>query len=313
MLLGHGAGRVRDFRSWRLAVSICLIALATHYIGVGDLVATLRQVDVGMLANAFALFLLQVLVVAWRFRLVLSQGGLDVPFPRALEATAVSLVANVVLFTNVAGIVYRVIALRTPTRSISALVVASLVERVVVFAVLLVAAFAGAAWLHLTIDLSSSVLMLGAAVGAAVAAAATAWLWMRVWPDRPAGSRWQLGRILRHLRPYVRDRGSLSKIVLITLASHVLFIVAAMVVAIGTNIDLGAYDLAAAVSATMLVASLPISLSGWGVREMSLVWLLGLLGIAAPAALAFSVVLGVMSLLAAAAVASACVAVHGVR
>jgi GT2 family glycosyltransferase/uncharacterized membrane protein YbhN (UPF0104 family) len=303
----------RDFGLVRLAVSIFLVGLATHYIGVRHLFDTLMQVDATMLLNAFALFLLQVLVVAWRFRLVLSQGGLDVPYPRALEATAFSLVANVVLFTNIAGIVYRVLVLRAPSHSVSMLVVASLVERAVVFLVLVVAALVGAAWLHVTLDLGPSLMALGAVAGLVAAGAAAIWGAARFLPEPKVHPWWWNAGIARHLKPYARDPCGLGSIVLITFVSHLVFLAAATVVALGTNIVLDPFDLAAAVSATMLVASLPISLSGWGVREMSLVWLLGLLGVAAPAALAFSVVLGLLSLLAAAAVASACVAFHAAR
>ncbi len=303
----------RDMRPLRLAVSILLVALAVHYIGVRDLASKLMQVDFRMLIYAFALFLLQVLVVAWRFRLVLSVGGIGVSYPRALEATAVSLIANVILFTNVAGMVYRIVVLRAPSHSVSALVVASIVERIAVFAVLLLAALIGVAWLHITVDLAPSLAALGVAVALAVAAAGAVWLAFRLWPQLGDRARQRFPDILRMVKPYTRDRVAVAKIIWITLVSHLVFVAAAMVAAEGTNVLVDGYDLAAAVSATMLISSLPISVSGWGVREMSLVWLLGILGVAAPAALAFSVVLGVVSLLAAMTVAAACVVVQSAR
>jgi hypothetical protein len=48
-----------------------------------------------------------------------------------------------------------------------------------------------------------------------------------------------------------------------------------------------------------LVTALPISIGGWGVREVAMVGLFGLIGLPASAALALSVQLGVLSLLAA--------------
>lgn len=310
----YGATRAkRDLRPLRFTVSICLVALAIHYIGARDLLSTLMQVDFTMLVYAFALFVLQVLVVAWRFRLVLSVGGIGVSYPRALEATAVSLIANVILFTNVAGIVYRIVVLRAPSHSVSALVVASIIERVAVFAVLLLAALLGVAWLHISVDLASSGLVLAAVAAVTAAAAGAVWLAFRLWPQLGDRALRRFPDILRLLKPYARDRIAVAKIVWITFVSHLVFVAAATVAAAGTNVLVDVYDLAAAVSATMLIASLPISVSGWGVREMSLVWLLGLLGVAAPAALAFSVVLGVVSLLAAMSVAAACIVLQVAR
>ena len=48
----------------------------------------------------------------------------------------------------------------------------------------------------------------------------------------------------------------------------------------------------------LLLTSLPISFGGWGPREAGLIWLFGLFGIAAAPALAVSVALGVLVMIA---------------
>lgn len=56
-------------------------------------------------------------------------------------------------------------------------------------------------------------------------------------------------------------------------------------------------ELAAAATLVMFAASIPISFAGWGVREMSAVGALGVIGMSAPAALTVAVTIGGLSIL----------------
>jgi hypothetical protein len=66
-------------------------------------------------------------------------------------------------------------------------------------------------------------------------------------------------------------------------------------------------QLIAASLVVMFAASLPISFSGWGLREISAVFVLGAIGIAAPAALTISIAIGALALMAVIFVAGAAV------
>jgi hypothetical protein len=63
------------------------------------------------------------------------------------------------------------------------------------------------------------------------------------------------------------------------------------------GIAVGPVPMIAVISIMTLVVALPISVAGWGVREISLVALLGLLGVDREAALALSVELGLITTL----------------
>src|SRR5262249_59769002 len=63
------------------------------------------------------------------------------------------------------------------------------------------------------------------------------------------------------------------------------------------GIAVGPVAMIAVTSMMTLVVALPISVAGWGVREVSLVALLGLLGVDREAALALSVELGLIGTL----------------
>src|SRR5690606_22440963 len=64
--------------------------------------------------------------------------------------------------------------------------------------------------------------------------------------------------------------------------------------ALGPGVDIG--DIAAAVAIVMLAAALPISLAGWGVRELSAIYALGMIGLPKEAALVVAIVIGLVAL-----------------
>ncbi|HEX7791993.1 MAG TPA: O-antigen ligase family protein, partial [Afipia sp.] len=75
------------------------------------------------------------------------------------------------------------------------------------------------------------------------------------------------------------------------------------------------YDLAAAISLVMFASSIPVSLAGWGVREMSAVAALGAVGMQAAPAVAIAVLIGTLSIALAGilALSSARAATHAVN
>ena len=88
---------------------------------------------------------------------------------------------------------------------------------------------------------------------------------------------------------------------LVQIPMMVAYVVAARALSPHTSIA----DLIAASAIVMFAASVPISLAGWGVREMSAVVALGAIGVAAHAALAAAIIIGVGSMLVMGAIAAA--------
>ena len=81
---------------------------------------------------------------------------------------------------------------------------------------------------------------------------------------------------------------------LAALSQHLLrvAILASLAMALGLNIDIA--TLFAFTPAALLVAMVPISFGGWGVREVSFVYLLGIAGVGAEAALSLSIAFGLL-------------------
>lgn len=73
---------------------------------------------------------------------------------------------------------------------------------------------------------------------------------------------------------------------------------ATIVLAVSLDIPIRFVDCMALLPAVVLVSSLPVSVSGWGVREYAIVTVFGYAGLAAPGAFALSLILGLFTILA---------------
>lgn len=292
-------GTERFISRLRLLMSVVLVATAFYFVSTDAFLTAVRRINVLLVGLSIILFIVQVLVVSWRFQMTLRLCGVRVGFIPALEATSLSVVAGAVLLSPIVGLVLRILVLRNADCPVRTLVLASLVERGVLLVVLVAAALVSAWWLRLDLSWTGSWVHVGWAFVLLGILAAIGWV--VVYRLRYiAQIRQEWTRTLIEVRSFATNISGMLVVTLVTIASHVVFLAAAIAAAHATHIELGLLDLSAAVSATMLLASIPVAISGWGVREISLIWLLGHLGVGGSVALAFSIVIGILSLLAAA-------------
>lgn len=103
--------------------------------------------------------------------------------------------------------------------------------------------------------------------------------------------KWVL-RLSRDLHALFSSPGKGIAIVALGVFSHVLFSLMFYVLGRGLGIDIGLTDCLVFIPAVVLMIMLPISISGWGVREQAMVTAFSLTGMAEPQALLLSVVGG---------------------
>lgn len=111
----------------------------------------------------------------------------------------------------------------------------------------------------------------------------------------------RLGRMVQHLADSVRQimlhPMTFMLATLLAMLGHFSFCLAAYVLAQSLNIHLTLVEALIYIPTVMLVAVLPISIGGWGVREAGMVGMLALSGIPANSALVLSVQLALIILL----------------
>jgi hypothetical protein len=256
----------------------------------------LAKQDRGLLAAAAGCVMLQVFVAGERWRAILSalvRGKLAMRTVQAVFYS--SIFFNVLPFGAVGGDVARVWLARRFAIPLSHLVLSVLVDRIITVAALLILALAtlptipvplaGTAWL----------------AGMAIFAAAVIGI-LLLGPIERALGKWRdrrliylLVRTAEELRHLTRKGGFAA--LLYALVSGLCLAFSAYFIALSLNIAVAPSAIIAVFSMVAVFVALPISVAGWGVREVSVVALLGLLGVDREAALILSVEFGLLNTL----------------
>ena len=302
MSIQDATTRSHTHRHWlALGFSFALTAITLFFVFRGidrqvfaRLVATQ---DRGWLAIAAVFFLAQIGLGGERWRSILC-ALMRGPPPSIASVQAVfyaSIFFNCLPFGTVGGDVARILLARRFALSMSQIVLSILVDRVLTVVALIMLAlatlpaiwspFAAAAWFG----------------GAAILVACALGILLLGVIERLLG-RWRKQRLIHHVLRIaeelrqVRTRAGLMALCF-AVASGACSAFGAYCIARSLGIGVGPIPMIAVTSMMTLVVALPISVAGWGVRELSLVALLGLLGVDREAALALSVELGLIGTL----------------
>ena len=109
--------------------------------------------------------------------------------------------------------------------------------------------------------------------------------------------RWGM-HLMEHLHTLLRDKTTFVVLLVQVIIAHGLFCLTAYVLAQSLQLPLTFLQSLMLIPSVLLIAMLPISIGGWGVREASMVWLLALVGVDKEGALMLSVELGLLLMIA---------------
>jgi uncharacterized membrane protein YbhN (UPF0104 family) len=284
-----------------LALSLALTTLTLYFvfrrIDREVLAQLLTTQNHSLLAAAAVLIVLQINLGGVRWGTVLSAMCKGRP-PAQLSVQAVfyaSTFFNCLPLGTVGGDIARVWLARRFSLSVRQIVLSILLDRVlVVTALVILAVITLPGIAH---PLAARASFAGAAI---LLAGAAGFLLLR--PIERIAGRWRdIGPISSLLRTAEDLRGTVQRVGLPALLYAILAAasgaVAAYCISLSLSIDVGVTAMIAIMSFVAFATALPISLAGWGVREVSLVSLLGLLGVDREAALVLSVEFGIINTL----------------
>jgi uncharacterized protein (TIRG00374 family) len=246
---------------------------------------------------AAVFLLLQIVLAGERWRTILSALMEGQP-PSMLSAQAVfysSIFFNSLPFGTIGGDVARVWLARRFAVSVTQLVLSVFGDRILTILALILLVV-------LSLPTISNPLVLTAwFAAAALFVVGVSGLLLLATLERMLG-RWRHQRsiylILRMAKGFRFIRQPAGLVALFwALSSGVASALAAYFIARSLGIGVGPIAIIAVMSIVTLVTALPISIGGWGVREASVVVLLGLLGVDREAALLLSVEFGLLSML----------------
>ncbi|MCI0345475.1 MAG: flippase-like domain-containing protein [Chloroflexi bacterium] len=286
----------------RVGVGAALIGWLLTRVGLGELATELAEVGLASVLSMLALQFLNTALKSYKWQQLLAADGIALPHRTVFASYMVGTFFSVFLPTAVGGDAVR--AVDTGRRSGRRMATATSVvaDRVLGFAAIgLVGLAALATGAAATID--TSLLALGASLYLAVlAAAVVAFTDFLGRAARRLGrfgwSRLErtLGTIADSIAAYRRS-GRLVRWALLSVAAQVIVVVAVWVLARSLAIPIPLSYFFAIVPLVSLVESLPVSIFGIGTRDVSYVYLLGLVGVSDAKALSLSLLYVLLTLL----------------
>lgn len=278
-------------------LSAGLLGYLISKVDVAQASATALNANLLLLVLATVQLGLQMFLTALRWKLLARGLGGSLPFRAALRFVWIGTFFSQVLPGSVGGDIVRMWLYwqRCGDRRVAIHSVA--LERLVMVFVLLLLVLAvqpglAARGVPLAIVLSAAIFLTGMVAVLSALVLARGLLAVH--------NRWSLLRVLLYVAQDVRGVfGNVPRsaaLCVLSVAAHLNMAIAAWLIARALGLDISVADSIVLMPVVVLVATLPISVGGWGVRESAAITLFGLVGVSGPDALALSVLFGLASI-----------------
>jgi hypothetical protein len=295
------AARRYGLMAAKLAVSVVLLVFLFSRIDVGSLWASARRASVPWLAVAIGIYLANVLISVWRWRLLLDAQEIELPWRMLLGSFLVAAFFNNFLPSNIGGDVIRIADTAKAAGSKTLATTVVLTDRVIgLIGLVLVAAMgstmAASVAGHVPSPIWPSWLWAGflvATMATAPAVLAPSGVGRLLQPLTVIHPEWVGGRIEGVTAALARFRtrpGAIARCftgAVLVQATIVMFFTA---VAHALHVPVGPWDLAVVVPLSFVVQMLPVSVNGFGVREATFSFYFTRIGLSMESALLVSLV-----------------------
>jgi uncharacterized protein (TIRG00374 family) len=289
--------RIRTIASTgvKVLVSVGLIALVLRGVDSAAVVEQLRNASPASIAFAVLLTTGIALLHAQRWRIVLRAMGHTLEFPPLLRLVLIGYFFNQTLPSTIGGDAYRVWGAYKQHVSAGTAVVSVLVDRILALFALVLMILAGLWWLTGLLRSPAATWIIALVI---VAAFVGMGVLIGIGRFREPLQRWHFTRLIVQMSDAARNVVSrppaAATVVLLTVAGYSCFSFAVYILAAGMQVDLGFWQSLLLIPLVTLVALLPISIAGWGLRESAMVVALGLVGVPAVQAFSLSVLSGLV-------------------
>jgi len=282
----------------KLAVTALLFWLLLRKVDLAAAWQAGKSISPLAFAAALALLAIQMAVCGLRWRMVVKALGATIGLGMATAVFAVGTFFGLVLPGAVGGDVVRMWTTHRAGLGLQVAVNSVMLERIATLLALVLLVTVSEPLLASRLPDPTSLWLFPALSVAGVAGIGALMLLDRT-PE--SLSRWRLIRGLGYLagdtrRLYLSPSKALP-VLAVAVIGHINLGLAAYALALGLGIAISPLDCIVLYMPAVLVATLPISIAGWGAREVAMVTLFGYAGVPAPQALALSILIGVVGTL----------------
>ena len=278
-------------------VTALLLWLAFRTVDLAAVGRLIGDLNPGWAAAAFLLTGLIIVSDAMLLESVLKMFARRIPFRTALLYSLVGWFFSNVAPSTVGGDIFRGVQLSRVGTPVGAAVRVILSVRLLSFATLVAVIIAGIPIAAEIVRNGRDLLILAAIAASGCAALIGILLFAHV-PRSGRLERWPLVRKVYTLSEDFRrlltpsSRGATSW--LAALSQHVVRVAILAALSSGLSLNISFATLFALTPAALLVAMVPVSFGGWGVRELTFVYFLGTAGVSAEASLSLSIAFGLL-------------------
>ena len=281
----------------KVIVSLGLITLLVNQVDFNKIVNILKNVDIAMIVYALILLIIQVFIATTRWQFVLKCQKIMLDYKNTLQILWSGLFFNQAMPSSVGGDVIRGYYLKKQGMTLGRATLGVLMDRLFGMVGLVFLVLASLPLLFELVDDSiarSGVLFI--ALGISLA------LLFIFFTDKLPGNFSHL-KVIRGFyslsqvgRRCIVDHYNGLIILVISILIHLISVISVMIMAAGLGINVEWSGFLLIIPLVTLMMVVPISIAGWGVREGVMVVGFGYLGVAPEAALALSILYGLLIL-----------------
>jgi uncharacterized protein (TIRG00374 family) len=281
----------------RILIGIGLLALVLSFANWHEVGAVLRKVDLAWVAWAFALAMIDRVVLNYRWQVLLAARGVQIGFWRLFR---VQLAANFIgsfLPSSLGVDAVRIAALCRMGEPAPAVIASAVVDRA---SIVLATFVLGSATILLLAQTRvppnvARLVLLSTLVGVLICAAALLpavrrWVRLSLVPRLPERVRHTAHDIAEAALAYRHDTGMWGKVAISTVLTFAVRIAFAKAVVLACGVDVPFTDLLLVIPILWIIVMLPITIGGIGVQDAGYVGLMALLGIAPAVAVSMSLI-----------------------
>lgn len=282
----------------KLAVTVFFFVLIFDKVNVNATIKILKETDLFFFVIALIVMIFEILIANIRWRLVLNQLGLSISFTKSLKYLWIGVFFNQALPSSIGGDAVRGYYLyKKEQYTLSEASIGVLLDRIIGLLGLVILVILTLPIIFDSVFSSSTKWTIFIVILTALVAILMS-LIIDLFPKKI--STWKLFVNLSKFSlngrsALLSSNGFLS--VLISLIIHSTFVCSAWLLAVALSIDIALLEMLLIVPITNLLVALPISIAGWGIREGLFIAGLAYLNISSEAALALSILYGLLMLI----------------
>jgi len=278
----------------KAAITLCLIWVVVRNIDMADTLQRVRSISIAVGVGALGLMLLLCLLSIVRWRIVMRQFGPALGFRPTARLFFEGLFFNQALPSTVGGDGIRIYRSFRAGLTLAAAINSVVLDRILGLTSLMILAALAQPLFYDRVESVAARLSFTTVFLAAIGGVVVLLLLSRM-PER--FHRWRVARGLVALSlaacQAIRTPTIFVPVTLLSIVGHLISVGVFYLLAVSLDLGVSFVDCLVMVPSVLLVATVPISVAGWGLREGAMVAAFGLLGVPPGAAAAASVLFGI--------------------